>query len=355
MEIANEPATDELRLAQQLLDIVCSSWMSQATYVAVRLGIADLLEQSPRSSSDLAALLDCHPHALHQLLRALCSLDICRQLDDATFEITAMGRLLGSHSSQSLRSWTTYWGESAWPVWGHLYEAVKSGADMRERLTGMAGFAHMQNDTGVAQTFNAAMRELTGLMTAGAVHAYDFSGKRVADIGGGYGELLAAVLEAHPSATGILFDMEHAIEGARLHFTQRGLADRCEFFSGDFFESVPAGADVYVLKNVIHDWNDERAHAILETCRRAMSPDSKLLLLERIMPARMQPTPEHRALAHSDLNMRVMLAAQNRTEGEFAELLYAAGFGSIRKWPAGSSFTYLEATPQSDETLPQDL
>jgi hypothetical protein len=142
--------------------------------------------------------------------------------------------------------------------------------------------------------------------------------------------------------------MEHAIADAHRHFTQRGLADRCEFLSGDFFESVPAGADVYLLKNVIHDWNDERARAILRTCRRAMSPGSRLLLLERCIPARMQPTPEHRALARSDLNMRVMLGAQERTEAEFAELLHAAGFGSIRVWPTGSAFTYLETEPQAD-------
>jgi ubiquinone/menaquinone biosynthesis C-methylase UbiE len=337
---------DERRLAERLLDIVNSSWMSQATYVAVRLGIADLLEQAPRSSSELAASLDCHPHALHQLLRALCSLDICQERNDGTFEISAMGRLLGSHSPYSVQSWTTYWGEYAWPIWGHLYDAVKTGADMPERLTGMAAFEQLQKDTRAAHTFNEAMRELTGLMTAEAARAYDFSGKRVADIGGGYGELLAAVLETHPSASGILFDMAHAIGDARRDFMQRGLADRCEFLSGDFFESVPASADVYMLKNVIHDWNDERAHTILRNCRRAMGPSSRLLLLERTMPARMQPTPEHRGLARSDLNMRVMLGAQNRTEAEFAELLHAAGFGSIHSWPAGSGFTYLEAAPQ---------
>jgi hypothetical protein len=142
--------------------------------------------------------------------------------------------------------------------------------------------------------------------------------------------------------------MAHTIEDARRHFTERGLADRCEFLSGDFFESVPAGADVYLLKSVIHDWDDERARAILRTCRSAMSPGARLLVLERMLPARMQPIPAHQALARSDLNMRVMLGAQERTEAEFAELLHAAGFGSIPSWPAGAEFTYLEAAPQSE-------
>jgi ubiquinone/menaquinone biosynthesis C-methylase UbiE len=348
MKNNKDPAADERQLAQRLLDIVNSSWMSQATYVAAKFGLADLLEHAPRSSSDLATALDCDPDALYQLLRALCSLDICRERDDGTFEISAMGRLLGSHSPYSVRSWTTHWGSNAWLVWGHLYDSVKTGAGMRERVTGMAGFEQLKKDARAAENFNAAMHDLTRLMMTGAAGAYDFSGKRVADIGGGYGQLLAAVLEEYPSATGILFDMEHPIEDARRHFTERGVADRCEFLSGDFFESVPAGADVYLLKSVIHDWNDERAREILRTCRRAMSPDARLLLLERIVPARMQPTPEHRALARSDLNMRVMLGAQERTEVQLAALLHAAGFGSIRSWPADSEYTYFEAAPQSE-------
>jgi hypothetical protein len=201
MESGKDSTADERQLAQQLLDLVGGSWISQAVYVAARFGLADLLEQAPRSSSALAAELDCDPPALRQLLRALCSLDICHERDDGTFEISAMGRLLGSQSSYSIRSWTTFWGEYAWPVWGHLYDAVKTGADMHERLTGMPAFLRFQKDPDAGQTFNAGMREHTRLMTVEAARAYDFSGKRIADIGGGYGQLLAAVLEAHPSAS----------------------------------------------------------------------------------------------------------------------------------------------------------
>jgi ubiquinone/menaquinone biosynthesis C-methylase UbiE len=336
-------STDERELAARLLDIVNASWMSHAAAVTVQLGLPDLLESGSRSLDDLATTLACDRHALHQFLRALCSLDICREGSDGQFAITPMGRLLGSHAEYSVRSWTTYWGESASPLWTHLLECVKSGTGVRERITGKPGFEHLQSNALAAQTFNAAMVELTRLMAGQAAHAYDFAGKRVADIGGGYGELLAAVLEAHPSCRGLLFDMEHAIAAARTRFAARGLAARCDFETGDFFASVPAGLDVYMLKSVIHDWNDERGRTILASCRRAMLPSSRLLLIERVVPERMEPTREHRALARSDLHMRVALGAHERTAAGFVKLLRSAGLDETRSWPGGAGYTFIEA------------
>jgi ubiquinone/menaquinone biosynthesis C-methylase UbiE len=339
--------TDERDLAARLLDIINASWMTRAASVTVQLGLPDLLESGGRSLDELTATLQCDRRALHQFLRALCSLDICREAADGRFEITPMGRLLGSHSEYSVRSWAAYWGESASPMWSYLLESVKSGTGVRERLTGKPGFEHLQNDASAAQTFNAAMVELTRLMASQAAQAYDFGSKRVADIGGGYGELLAAVLEAHPTCRGLLFDMEHAIAAARARFAARGLAGRCEFETGDFFASVPAGLDVYMLKSVIHDWNDERGRAILASCRRAMLPSSRLLLIERSMPERMEPTREHRALARSDLHMRVALGAQERTEAEFMRLLRSADLEVTRSWPIAAGYTFIEAQIRS--------
>lgn len=337
-------ATDKEQ-AQRLLEIINGSWMSRAAHVAAKIGLADFLAGGPKSCAELAKLTECNERALLQFLRGLCAIDICKEREDGAFEITSMGRLLGKNASPSLHSWAAYWGESGWPAWMQLYDTVKTGMGMRERMPGGANFDHLQRDRRGAEIFNSAMLELTRLMAADSARAYDFGNKSVADIGGGYGELLAAILEAHPTATGLLFDMEHAVADAQRHLTSRGLANRCKFVTGDFFTSVPAGIDVYVLKSVIHDWTDDRAKIILEACRRAMTPQSRLLLLERLMPEKIEPTREHQALARSDLHMLVVLGAHERTEAEFTALLRSAGFGNIRRLPAAAGYWYMEASP----------
>jgi len=194
-------AAEGPRLPQQLLEIINASWMTQATYVAARLELADLLDSGPRSAEDLAAATECNSCALRQLLRALCSLGICREGDDGRFEITPMGRLLGRKSPQSVRSWALHWGASAGSVWSDLLDSVKTGVGTRERRTGKSGFEHLENDPQTARIFNQAMVELTRLISAAAARTYDFGRKRVADIGGGYGELLAAILETYGGRT----------------------------------------------------------------------------------------------------------------------------------------------------------
>jgi ubiquinone/menaquinone biosynthesis C-methylase UbiE len=163
------------------------------------------------------------------------------------------------------------------------------------------------------------------------------------DVGGGYGELLAQILAAYPTAQGVLFDMPHAISRARDHLAGRGLAERCEFLSGDFFASVPGGADLYVLKTVIHDWPDDRARDILRTCLRAMAPGARLLVIERLMPERLEPSAENRGLARVDLHMLVALGAQERTLAQMLELLNSAGFRQVRRIGTPSEFQILEA------------
>jgi len=219
---------------------------------------------------------------------------------------------------------------------------VRTGQSARELIVGTPGFTHLDQNPEAAAIFNQAMVELTRLAALEVVKAYDFSGKKVMDVGGGYGELLAQVLIAYPTATGVLFDMAHAIRGARDAFAERGLAARCEFVAGDFFDSIPAGADVYMMKSVIHDWPDDRAVAILRTCRRAMRPDSRLLLVERIMHARLAPSAQSESLARSDLHMLVALGAQERAPAEFETLLRAAGLGTLRLIDTGGDYQILE-------------
>jgi orsellinic acid C2-O-methyltransferase len=335
---------DDMTAARELLDLVNGSWIAQACYVAARLGIADLLAAGPRTAEDLAAATGSHAPALRRLLSALCSVAICQQREDGTFEMTRIGRALRTDVPCSMRAWTLQWGGEAWRVWANLLHSVKTGQSARSLITGDAGFAHLERDPEAAQIFNQAMVDLTRLAALDIARAYDFSGKRVMDVGGGYGELLAQILAAHPSAQGVLFDMPHAISKARDHLGGRAVEGRCEFVAGDFFQSVPPGCDVYVLKTVIHDWPDDQARDILRTCRSAMAPGTRLLIIERLMPERLEPSAENRALARVDLHMLVALGAQERTQAEMQTLLHAAGLRTLRRIDTASEFQILEAS-----------
>ena len=336
---------DRSSLAGELLSIVSVSWMSQAVYVAAKLGVPDLLAEGPRTSDEIAAASGAHAPSLQRLLRALTTIGICKESAGA-FELTPMGSLLRSDSPDTVRSWTIFSGEHLWAIWGHLLYSVETGESARTMLLGTRGFEHLDRDPEAEAVFHQAMVELTRLISRDVVQAYDFSGlNRIMDVGGGYGELLAAILEKNPGAVGILFDQAHAIEGGRRRLEAAGLGSRCEFVAGDFFESVPGGADAYVLKSVLHDWNDESCRTILDRCRRAMDSNSKLLIVERLMPEPLEPSAEHQAVARSDLLMLVALAGQERTEAQFRDLLDAAGFRMTRTVPVGSTFSVIEASP----------
>jgi ubiquinone/menaquinone biosynthesis C-methylase UbiE len=336
-------SNDDTAAANQLLDLINASWVAQACYVTAHLGVPELLAAGPRTAAELASATGTDAPALRRLLSALGSVDICHQRDDGTFEMTRLGQLLRPDVPSSMRAWALQWGGEAWQVWANLLYSVKTGNSARAHLSGESGFAHLERDPQAAQIFNQAMVDLTRLAARDIARAYDFAGQCVMDVGGGYGELLAQILTAYPSARGVLFDMPHAISKARDHLANRGLAGRCEFVSGDFFASVPGGADVYLLKTVIHDWPDDRAQDILRTCRRAMTPGARLLIIERLMPERLDPSAANRALARVDLHMLVALGAKERTLKEMRTLLESAGFQRLLQIGTESEFQILEA------------
>jgi hypothetical protein len=338
---------------QRLMELVTSSWMAQAAYVAAELRLADLLANGPLSVERLAELTGANAPTLGRLLRALTTIDICRQLTDGSFEMTAMGSLLAGDDPESLRAWTLWWGKHLWPVWGQLLYSVRTGQSARKLLLGTDGFEHLQNDPEAAAIFNRAAAELTRLAAERIVRAYDFSGMvRIVDVGGGSGQLLTTILQACPATRGVLFDRPHAMEPARERLQQAGLSERCELVAGDFFESIPPCADVYLLKSVIHDWNDEQSRVILENCRRAMPAGTgRLLLMEEMLPDRLDGSPTHQAIVRGDLNMLVALGAQERTEAELRALLESAGFTVSRVIPSGSTFSIVEAFAKQEVTV----
>ena len=326
-----------------LLEMISSSWMSQAIYVAARLGIADLLAEGPKKSDELARSVGAHADSLYRLMRGLTTLGLCAERGDGVFELTPLGSCLRAGVDGSVRSWALHWGGSLWPIWGTLLHSVRTGKGARTLVTRKGGFDSLAQNPEAVRVFNEAMAEISRLMAEGVVRGYDFSGiGRIVDVGSGHGELLVAILRANPVMRGVLFDLPHVLEDARKRIEAAGVAERCETVPGDFFESVPSGADAYLLKSILHDWDDEHSLVILKNCHRAMAGQGKLLVVERVLPERMQPSSEHRWMAASDLNMMVALAGRERKEAEFRALFGSAGFKLTRIVPAEAHYSVIE-------------
>ncbi len=336
-----------LGTASDLMGLVHNGLMSQAICIAAELHITDLLASGCGNVDELACATGTHAPSLHRLLRALISLKLCVERDDGSFALGPMGSLLLSDAPDSLRSWILWCGKYQWPIWGNLLYSVTTGESARKLAVGTEGFGHLECDPNAAAIFNGAMTELTRLIASELLRAYDFAGmRRVIDIGGGHGALIAAVLETHPGLHGVVYDLPHAIEGAQAHLAREGMLERCDFIAGDFFAAVPGGADAYLLKNVIHDWNDERSAAILRNCRSAMPLTGRLVLVERIMPDRLEASSwNHRAVAWADLTMMLGTGGCQRTEAEFRTLLASSGFVLTKVIPTSLEYSVLEAVP----------
>ena len=301
-----------------------ASWKTQAIGVAAELGLADLLASGPRSVDDLANTTGSHAPSLHRLLRALVSLDVLAEEDDA-FVLRPIGALLRADGEDSLRALAILNAKQLWPVWEGLAYSVRTGKSHRELLTGMDSYARFEHNSSAAATFNRAMVDMTR-QVAREIALQSECLKKVVDVGGGYGELLMAILRTHARTRGILFDLPHAIDGAREHWKASGLLERCTLLLGSFFESIPPDGDLYLLKSVLHNWDDERCAAILVNCHRAMPSHAKLNVVERVMPPRIEPSLSHQTLARSDLNMLVGPGGKERTAAEYRALLEPAGF-----------------------------
>lgn len=329
--------------AAKLLDLIDGKWTTQAVGAAAELGIADLLAAGPLGLDALAYATGCEPTALRRLLRALETLGVCRKRDDGDYELGTLGTLLKSEGTPSLRSWALWSARYHWAPWGQLAQCVRSGESARGKVAGGHGYAPADADPAAPSIFNQAMVDLTRLIAEPVARACDFSAaSRVVDVGGGHGELLFAILAAHPHIEGVLFDLPHAIQDARSRIAAKGLAARCVALAGSFFESVPGGCDAYVLKSVLHNWDDGHCALILEQCRRAMPAGARVLLVERVMPRSVTGAASDRLLARSDLNMLVGLGGRERTQEEFRGLLEASGFEARGCVPIGFGFSVIE-------------
>ena len=317
-------APSKLPPAVQLSQMIVSLWVPQAVHAAAELGLADVLSGGPLSSQATAERLGTHPDATERLMRALATLGLLSRTEDG-YALTELGRCLESRAPASRRAWSRLMGGGlVWDSWGRLVECVRTG---RKAYGGGEAdtFDALAADPENAAVFHQAMADLTRSVAPAVARTIDFAGARsVVDVGGGYGELLCAMLEAHPPLEGTVFDLPHAREGALALFAERGLSPRAAYVSGSFFEAPPPPGDVYVLKSVIHDWDDARSLRILARCREAMSETSRLVLVE---PAAGAPSGDPMGdwfLAFSDLNMLVNTGGRERSESEYVALLEAA-------------------------------
>jgi len=335
-------ATGEQTPRDTLSRMINAYQVSQAIHVAATLGIADLLTDGPKTVDDLAEATRSDVSSLYRLLRALASVGLFVE-DDGRFGLTSVAEYLQSNIPGSLRAWAMFVGQPyTWSTWGHLLDSIRSGEPSFSKLHGMTPWEFRANHPHEAATFDAAMAGISAAAVASVVRSYDFSALGVvADVGGGHGELLAGILAANPRLQGILFDQPHVVAGAASVLERAGVADRCEIVGGSFFETLPGGADAYLFKSVIHNWDDARSVEILRTCRTAMTSTSRLLLVEPIM----RPGNESDPMKYMDLMMLVMLGSRERTADDFERLYGEAGFRLTGIVATGSPYSIIEGVP----------
>ncbi len=338
--MSSEPQPAFLPPPAAMLEIVQGYWASRAVYVAAKLGIPDLLKDGPRTCEDLAKASDTHAPTLYRVLRALDSIGVVRENGELSFALTPLGATLRTDAPGSLRFFAIEeLGENHYPAWEQLLYSVKSGATAFNRVYGTSKWQYMTEHPDEAGIFNAAMGSFSSVVADAIVQAYDFSAsKTIVDLGGGDGSLLAAVLKASPASNGILADLPHVAEKAKLRLGNEGLGGRCQVAPVDFFSEVPAG-DTYMLKWIIHDWDDERSVTILRNCRNALAPGGKVLLIEAVL----QPGSATAFSKFVDLNMLVMTGGRERTEPEYRALLQSAGLTLTRIVPTHTEMSIIEA------------
>jgi hypothetical protein len=316
--------------------------VSQAIYVAAALRLADHLALGAKTAAELAALSDAHAGALHRLLAALASVGVLRECEQGRFALTATGAFLRSDLAGTHAPFAELMGQPhLWRAWGGLLHAVRTGATAFDHVFGCRVWEYRASHPEENLVFDRAMAAGTERYAAAAVSVYDFARfDRVVDVGGGDGMFLEKVLLAHPHIHGTLFDQPHIVAKAASRLAGE-FAGRFDAVGGDFFAAVPEGQDVYLLKWILHNWDDEACVRILGACRRAMKPDSRLLVVEHVLgPA--NDSPDGRYL---DLAMLVLHGGRERTSEEFAKLFAAAGLRLVSVQPTSTLLSVVEAVP----------
>jgi hypothetical protein len=342
-------ARDAMPPQAALYQLAVAHYVPRALYVATTLGIAELLVDGPRPAAELAAATGSDAGALRRVLRLLVTVGVFEELEDGRFAQTPLSDCLRADAPGSARDLVLlFTGTRVQDAWRELEHCVRTGEPVYKLRGQSDPFEEMSKDPQVMASFDAAMAAGTRFAAMAVAATYDFSALgTLVDVGGGNGALLLGILQAHPHLRGVVYDQPAAAERARAAIAAAGLAERCTAMGGDFFASVPEGGDAYLLKHVIHDWEDERAVAILACCRRAMKHDARVLLIEGLYPARADRSLASRGAAANDVNMLVNTGGRQRSEHEMRALYDAAGFTLTRIVPTPANVCVVEGTPRS--------
>ena len=340
-------ATPALPPQMRLYQMAIGHYLSRAVHLAAKLGLADLLKDGPRRAEELAAATDTHAASLRRMLRLLASVGVFEEREDGRFALTSLGECLRADVPGSSRAMVLLFaGIGIQDAWKELEWCVRTGEPAYRKRGATDPFTEMAKDPAQAANFDAAMADFTKMTAVAVAAVYDFTPFRtIVDVGGGNGALLLGILRANPHLEGIVFDRPDVAERARQEIAASGLAERCRAIGGDFFVEVPNDADAYVLKHVIHDWDDARARAILANCRRAMRRSGKLLLVEGVYPPQIDASLESRGAAANDVNMLVSTGGRQRSETEFRSLYADAGFRLTRIVPTPARASVVEGVP----------
>jgi hypothetical protein len=309
----------------EIFNLIGGYRISQAIYAVAELGIPDLLAAGPRHCDELARETNTHAPTLFRILRFLTGAGLFNELGPKEFELTRLGSTLRTDLPGSFHPAVRFLlSEFEWTPWGRLIHSVRTGETAFDHVHGMGPFEYFRKNPEASAAFNSAMTSLSARSGTGIVERYDFSFlRKVVDVGGGHGFLLATILRANPATRGVLFDLPDVVAGADQVLDNFAVRDRCEVVEGSFFDALPEGGDAYVLRQIIHDWDDERALAILRNCRAAVTRTGKVLVIER------QIVPDHREamrVLHADLEMLVSVGGMERTDAEYRSLFDNAGF-----------------------------
>jgi hypothetical protein len=328
----------ELSLTDQLRAMASGAWVTQMIHVAAELGVADQLTDGERDCAELAAACGADADSLFRLLRGLASLGLFQESAPRRFGLTPLAELLRDDHPQSLRQFARMLGDEHYLSWNDLLHSVRTGENAFRHGHGLSVFEWYQQNPRRAEIFDGAMTDFSRDETEAMLAAFDFSGiTHLVDVGGGRGELLKRVLQANGQLRGTLFDQPQVVAGAAI---QPQLAERMHVQGGDFFTEAPSGADAYLLKHILHDWDDEACRTILGHIRTAMAPDARVLIVEQVIPAGNAPFPGKLL----DLNMLVMSeGGRERTAEEYTQLLASAGLRLIRIVPTASPVSVVEA------------
>jgi SAM-dependent methyltransferase len=333
--------------------LIGSYRITHAIKAAAQLSITDHLGERPQGAEELAARLHLNPQALSRLLRTLVSLGLLADAGDGLFTLTPVGACLRRDAPDGMRAWALCEGAEYYQgAWMNLPHAVETGETAFEHTHGETFYQYLARHPETGHDFSQAMLDYARLIATAVVAGYDFARvRRVVDIGCSHGHLLTAILQATPTVSGVLFDRPEIIERAEESLRGTELAERAELVAGDFFESLPAGGDLYILSRILMDYDDDASVRLLQNCHRAMAPGGRVLIVQLLMPEQGDGKAPARLFeaAVSDLNMLVLTGGRERTEAEYRTVLGRAGFRLARVAQSQALVSLIEGERISDE------